>query len=31
MIVAHTEGLVKVVAARGGPVLGLHLVGAVGK
>jgi dihydrolipoamide dehydrogenase len=27
MIVGDTEGLVKVVAARGGPVLGLHLVG----
>ena len=27
MIVGDTEGLVKVVAARGGPILGLHLVG----
>ncbi len=27
MIVGDTEGLVKVVAARGGPLLGLHLVG----
>ena len=27
MIVGDTEGLVKIVAARGGPVLGLHLVG----
>ena len=27
MIVGETEGLVKVVAARGGPILGLHLVG----
>jgi dihydrolipoamide dehydrogenase len=27
MIVGETEGLVKVVAARGGPILGVHLVG----